>query len=97
MEPSIRKPFEKLNYIKKSLQNKDIYPALEWAKENRSQLEAQVIIKFINKISKNDIIIYCYMYSTFKSEIKTLYNVHINITYYSIIIYIIDVSTISIS
>lgn len=49
MEPSIKKPFEKLNYIKKSLQNKDIYPALEWAKENRAQLEAQVILIFIFK------------------------------------------------
>jgi len=38
----MREPFAKLNYIKESLQNRDIGPALEWAKENRSQLEAQV-------------------------------------------------------
>lgn len=43
MESSLKEPFTKLNYIKERLQNKDIYPALEWAKENRSLLETQVI------------------------------------------------------
>lgn len=44
MDPSVQEPFAKLNYIKESLQNKNIQPALDWAKENRSRLDAQVKI-----------------------------------------------------
>lgn len=47
MEANLKEPLAKLNHIKESLQKKDIYPALEWAKENRSKLDAQVIIKII--------------------------------------------------
>ncbi|XP_050439225.1 E3 ubiquitin-protein ligase RMND5A-like isoform X2 [Adelges cooleyi] len=36
-----REPFAKLNTIVESLKKKDICPALEWARENRSQLEIQ--------------------------------------------------------
>jgi hypothetical protein len=46
MEPNFKEPFIKLNSIKESLQKKDIYPALEWAKENRTVLENQVNIIF---------------------------------------------------
>ncbi|XP_060844989.1 E3 ubiquitin-protein ligase RMND5A-like [Rhopalosiphum padi] len=42
MEPSIREPFAKLKHIKESLINKNIYPALEWAKENRAVLDTQM-------------------------------------------------------
>ncbi|XP_050439222.1 E3 ubiquitin-protein transferase RMND5B-like isoform X1 [Adelges cooleyi] len=37
-----REPFAKLNTIVESLKKKDICPALEWARENRSQLEIQM-------------------------------------------------------
>ncbi|XP_050530561.1 E3 ubiquitin-protein transferase RMND5B-like isoform X1 [Daktulosphaira vitifoliae] len=37
-----REPFAKLNHILESLKKKDIIPALEWAQENRSQLEMQM-------------------------------------------------------
>lgn len=46
MEPSIREPFAKLKYIKESLMNKNIYPALKWAKENRAVLDTQVKIQY---------------------------------------------------
>lgn len=44
MDPKIKEPFVRLNYIKESLEKKDTVPALEWAVENRTQLETQVII-----------------------------------------------------
>lgn len=44
MESSIKEQYAKFNYIKERLQNKDIYPALEWVKENRSLLETRVNI-----------------------------------------------------
>lgn len=43
MEPSVREPFIQLNSIKEALQNRNIEPALKWAQENRTQLEAQVL------------------------------------------------------
>jgi len=46
MDPSVQEPFAKLNYIKESLQNKNIQPALDWAKENRSRLDAQMYPPF---------------------------------------------------
>ncbi|VVC34576.1 Zinc finger, RING/FYVE/PHD-type,CTLH/CRA C-terminal to LisH motif domain,LIS1 homology motif,CRA [Cinara cedri] len=42
MEPGIRESFFTLNHIKESLKKKDIYPALEWAKENRVHLDNQL-------------------------------------------------------
>lgn len=44
MDPHIRDQFDKVHYIQESLKKKDIYPALKWAIENRSQLESQVRI-----------------------------------------------------
>lgn len=47
MKANLKEPLAKLNHIKESLQKRDVYPALEWAKENRSKLDAQVIINTI--------------------------------------------------
>jgi len=44
----MREQFTKLNHIKKSLENKNIIPALEWVNENRSQLNTQVIRQMCN-------------------------------------------------
>jgi len=44
----MREPFAKLKYIKESLINKNIYPALEWAKENRAVLDTQVNKQYYN-------------------------------------------------
>jgi len=43
VESNMREQFTKLNEIKESLKNKNITPALEWVKENRSKLNTQVI------------------------------------------------------
>lgn len=52
MEANFKEPFTTLHSIRQSLQNKNIYPALEWAKENRTVLETQV-----NIINDSNIII----------------------------------------
>lgn len=61
MEPSIREPFAKLKHIKESLIKKNIYPALEWAKENRAVLDTQVNIQYKYNIF---IMKYCFKFIT---------------------------------
>lgn len=57
VESSIKEQFTEINHIKESLKNKNIIPALEWIKENRSKLSTQMyapleLVKRVSNASK---------------------------------------------